>query len=129
MEIVTEPDIYSPNIDDKGNYVDRVPNFNALANGLKCPCGARKDKVYASAPLFAAHCKTKTHEKWVHDLNTNKTNFFAENQSLREIIHAQKIMIGKMELEISSKNITIGYLTQELTKIMNGPTANDMLMV
>lgn len=36
-----------------------------------------------------------------------------------------------MELEISSKNITINYLTQELTQIMKGdsvPTANDMLM-
>jgi hypothetical protein len=38
-------------------------------------------------------------------------------------------MIGKMELELSSKNMTIAYLTQEVTKMMGGgPTANDMLM-
>ncbi len=133
MELATEPDVYSPNIDDQGNYVDKIPSFNtnALANGIRCPCGTRKDKVYISAPLFAAHCKTKTHEKWVQDLNTNKSNFFTENQKLRDIVHAQKIMIGKMELELSSKNMTIAYLTQEVTKMMGGGssvTANDMLM-
>jgi hypothetical protein len=133
MALVTEPDIYSPNMDDNGKYVDKTPSFksNTLPNGLRCPCGTRKDKVYTSAALFSAHCKSKTHEKWIHDLNANKSNLFTENQSLREIVHAQKIMIGKMELELSSKNITINYLTQELTKIMKGdrvPTANDMLM-
>ncbi len=132
MELVTEPDVYSPNIDGNGNYVDKIPSFNtiALANGLRCPCGTRKDKVYISAPLFAAHCKSKTHEKWIQDLNTNKSNFFSETQKLRELVHAQKIMIGKLELDISSKNITIAYLTQELAKIMDGGaiTTNDMLL-
>jgi hypothetical protein len=54
-------------------------------------------------------------------------------------------MIGKLELELSSKNMTINYLTQELTKIMTvgggtllhtqptatataTATANDLLM-
>jgi hypothetical protein len=133
MALVTEPDVYSPNMDDNGKYIDKTPSFksNTLPNGLRCPCGTRKDKVYTSAALFSAHCKSKTHEKWIHDLNANKSNLFTENQSLREIVHAQKIMIGKMELELSSKNITINYLTQEVTKIMKGdriPTANDMLM-
>jgi hypothetical protein len=133
MALVTEPDVYSPNMDDNGKYIDKTPSFNSntLPNGLRCPCGTRKDKVYTSAALFSAHCKSKTHEKWIHDLNANKSNLFTENQSLREIVHAQKIMIGKMELELSSKNITINYLTQEVTKIMKGdriPTANDMLM-
>jgi hypothetical protein len=146
MELATEPDVYSPIIDENGNYIDKIPSFNtnALANGLRCPCGTRKDKVYLTGPLFAAHCKSKTHEKWVQDLNNNKSNFFTENQKLRDVVHAQKIMIGKLELEVSSKNMTIGYLTHELTKIMaNGtndvrnaaaaaaataPSANDMLM-
>ena len=122
MELATEPDVYSPNIDENGNYVDKIPSFNsnALTNGLRCPCGTRKDKVYTTGPLFSAHCKSKTHERWIQELNANKSNFFTENQSLRQIIHAQKIMIGKMELELSSKTMTINYLTQELSKIMNG---------
>ena len=150
MTLATEPDVYTPNIDENGNYSDKIPSFNtpALANGLRCPCGTRKDKVYLSSQLFAAHCKSKTHEKWIQDLNTNKSNFFTENQKLRDTVYAQKVMIGKLELELSSKNMTINYLTQEVTKIMNGGssavvvtarattatsaaagiTANDMLM-
>jgi hypothetical protein len=140
MELVTEPDVYSPSMDDKGNYVDKTPSFktHALANGLRCPCGTRRDKVYSSAQLFSLHCKSKTHEKWLQDLNANKTNLFTENEKLREIVHAQKIIIGKLELDISSKNMTINYLTQEVTKIMNTgiknqhtaatSSANDMLM-
>jgi hypothetical protein len=141
MALATEPDVYSPNIDEKGHYIDKIPSFNsnALANGIRCPCGTRKDKVYLSGPLFAAHCKSKTHEKWIQELNVNKSNFFTENQKLREIVHAQKIMIGKMELELSSKNMTINYLTQEVSKMMTGnndlpvggsatPSANDLLM-
>jgi hypothetical protein len=140
MALITEPDVYAPNMDDMGNYVDKTPSFktHALANGLRCPCGTRKDKVYSSAQMFSLHCKSKTHEKWLQDLNANKTNLFTENEKLRDIVHAQKIMIGKMELELSSKNMMINYLTQEVTKIMNTGTkiqhtastasANDMLM-
>lgn len=125
MELVTEPDVYTPNIDDNGNYIDKIPSFNTptLANGLRCPCGTRKDKVYLSAQLFAAHCKSKTHERWLQGLNTNKSNFFTENQKLNEIVYAQKVMIGKLELELSSKNMTINYLTQEVTKMMRTTSA------
>ena len=124
MALVTEPDVYTPNIDDNGNYVDKIPSFNsvALANGIRCSCGTRKDKVYLSAQLFAAHCKSKTHEKWVQSLNANKINFFTENQKLSEVIHTQKIMIGKLELELSIKNMTVSYLTQEVSKFMMGGT-------
>jgi hypothetical protein len=47
-------------------------------------------------------------------------------------------MIGKLELELSSKNMTINYLTQEVTKMMGTSattapaaaciSANDLLM-
>ncbi len=116
MELVTEPDTYSPNIDDKGNYVDKVPSFytNALANGLRCPCGTRKDKIYTSHATFTAHIKTKTHEKWLQELNTNKANFYVESQKLRDVVQSQKIMIGKMELNILNKNMTFEYFKKQL---------------
>ena len=116
MELVTEPDTYCPNIDEHGNYADRVPSFNtaALANGLRCSCGTRKDKLYTSAAMFSAHIKTKTHEKWLQDLNTNKANFYIENKKLRDLVQSQKIMLGKMEVELANKSLTIDYLTQQL---------------
>jgi hypothetical protein len=136
MELVTEPDTYSPNIDDKGNYVDKVPSFytNALANGLRCPCGTRKDKIYTSHATFTAHIKTKTHEKWLQELNTNKANFYVESQKLRDVVQSQKIMIGKMELDILNKNMTIDYLTKQLVTLNSlssnkrESSANDMIM-
>jgi hypothetical protein len=136
MELVTEPDTYSPNIDDKGNYIDKVPSFytNALANGLRCPCGTRKDKIYTSHATFTAHIKTKTHEKWLQELNTNKANFYVESQKLRDVVQSQKIMIGKMEVDISNKNMTIDYLTKQLVTLNSlssnkrESSANDMIM-
>jgi hypothetical protein len=137
MELVTEPDTYSPNIDDKGNYVDKVPSFytNALANGLRCPCGTRKDKIYTSHATFTAHIKTKTHEKWLQELNTNKANFYVESQKLRDVVQSQKIMIGKMELDILNKNMTIDYLTKQLVTLNSlssnkrESSANDKIMI
>jgi hypothetical protein len=116
MALATEPDTYCPNIDEHGNYADRIPSFNtaALANGLRCPCGTRKDKVYASAAMFASHIKTKTHEKWLQDLNANKANFYIENKKLRDLVQSQKIMLGKMEVDLMNKSLTIDYLTQQL---------------
>ena len=116
MALATEPDTYCPNIDEHGNYADRIPSFNtaALANGLRCSCGTRKDKVYASAAMFASHIKTKTHEKWLQDLNANKANFYIENKKLRDLVQSQKIMLGKMEVDLMNKSLTIDYLTQQL---------------
>jgi hypothetical protein len=136
MELATEPDTYSPNMDEKGNYVDKIPSFNtnAMANGLRCPCGTRKDKIYTSHAMFTAHIKTKTHEKWLQDLNTNKANFYVESQKLRDVVQSQKIMIGKMEVDISNKNMTIDYLTKQLVTLNSlssnkrESSANDMIM-
>jgi len=69
-------------------------------------------------------------------LNANKANFYIENQKLKDLVQSQKIMIGKMEVDISNKIMTIDYLTQQLTKMSKQSkketeekvTANDMIM-
>ena len=129
MALVTEPDTYCPNIDDIGNYADRVPSFNtpALANGLRCSCGTRKDKVYTTAAMFSSHIKTKTHEKWLQDLNANKTNFYIENKKLRDLVQSQKIMLGKMEVDLANKSLTIDYLTQQLMA-KSANTGGDLML-
>lgn len=114
MDLVAEPDLYSPSLDEKGNYVDRIPSFNNLKNGLRCPCGARKDKTYDCTSYFSNHIKSKTHIKWLADMNINKANFFTENVQLKETISNQKLVIAKLEKEITLKLKTIDYLTQQL---------------
>jgi len=124
MELVVEPDIYSPSVDDKGNYIDRIPSFNIIKKGLLCPCGARKDKIYETHTVFASHIKTKVHQSWLVTLNFNKTNYFIENDILKKNVQNQKIIIAKLEKDINTKILTIDYLTQQISQINN---ANPLL--
>jgi hypothetical protein len=85
--------------------------------------------VYETYSVFSAHTKTKNHQKWLETLNLNKANYYIENIHLRETIDNQKQIIAKMEKEINNKNITVNYLTQQLTAKTNncGKTVTDLL--
>jgi hypothetical protein len=116
MELVVEPDIYSPSIDDNGLYIDKVPPFNYIKKGLVCPCGSRKDKVYESHSVFISHTKTKAHQKWLESLNLNRANFYVEFEKSKEVISNQRLIIAKLEKDVNNKILTIDYLTQQLYK-------------
>jgi len=127
MELVVDSDIYQPNIDDIGNYTDYLPPSSKFKNGLRCPCGARKDHVFDSRSSFAIHTKTKTHQKWLTELNTNKMNFYSECEKLKEVVNSQKIIIAKLEKEVNTKIKTIDYLTQQLISKENNNIVMDLL--
>ena len=131
MELVVEPDIYSPSINDNGLYVDKVPPFNYIKKGLVCPCGSRKDKLYESHSVFVSHTKTKTHQKWLEMLNLNKSNFYVELEKAKEVISNQRLIIAKLEKDVNNKIMTIDYLTQQLHKNQGfasaSVTANNLL--
>lgn len=112
MEVVAEPEWYSPSVDDNGKYVDNIP---LIRHGLRCPCGSRRDKIY-DARTFPAHIKTKCHQKWLECVNKNRANYYVENEKLRETIQNQRLIIAKMEKEIQSKSLTIDYLTKQLQR-------------
>jgi hypothetical protein len=114
MDLTVESDIYEPNIDDNGNYDDYLPPSSKFKNGLRCPCGARKDHVFDTRISFGGHIKTKTHQKWLSDLNKNKNNFYTECEKLKEVVNSQKLIIAKLEKDIITKMKTIDYLTQQL---------------
>lgn len=114
MELIVDSDIYAPTLSDSGKYEDCVPTFGGSIAGYYCPCGARKDKIYSSNSVMTAHFKTKTHQKWIESLNLNRTNYFVENQKLKETISSQRIIIAKLEKNILSKDETIAYLTRQL---------------
>ena len=116
MELVIEPDMYSPSIDDNGNYIDKIPSFYYIKKGLQCPCGTRKVKLYDSHSCFSAHIKSKSHQKWLTQLNLNKANYYVENEKMKETLQNQRLIIAKMEKEIQNKLMTIDYLTQQLSK-------------
>jgi hypothetical protein len=115
MDISLDSDVYEPNIDDKGTYVDFLPPSSKFKNGLRCPCGARKDHVFDSRASFVVHTKSKTHQKWLSDLNTNKMNYFTECEKLKEVVNSQKIIIARLEKEINTHKQTIITLAQQLS--------------
>jgi hypothetical protein len=131
MDLVVEPDIYSPSIDDKGTYIDKVPPFNFIKKGLTCPCGSRKDKIYETRSVFVSHTNTKIHQKWIESLNMNRSNFYVELEKAKEVISNQRLIIAKLEKDVNNKNMTIDYLTQQLHKMntqnTNIPVANNLL--
>jgi hypothetical protein len=114
MDLIVEPDIYSPSIDEAGNYIDKIPSFSNLKNGLRCPCGS--NKAYPTYSSFSAHCKTIKHQKWITDLNLNKSNFYIENVELKDTISNQRLIIARLEKDLNNKSLTIDYLTQQLQK-------------
>jgi len=113
MELVVEPDIYSPSIDEQGNYVDKAPSFHIIKKGIMCPCGARKDKLYETNSVFSAHCKTKMHQKWLAHLNQNKMNYYVENESLKKTVENQRLIIAKLEKDLQNKMVIIDFLNQQ----------------
>jgi len=124
-ELVTEPDIYCPSIDENGNYMDRIPSFHIMKKGVLCPCGSRKDKVYETHSVFSAHTKTKVHQKWLSTLNMNKANYYVENESLKNTIYNQRLIIAKLERDLNNRIMTIDYLTQQLNKNTNTNNTNN----
>ena len=114
MDISHESDIYEPNVDDNENYIDYIPPSSKFKNGLRCPCGARKEHIFDSRTSFIGHIKTKTHQKWISNLNLNKINYYTECEKLKEIVNSQKIIIAKFEKELNTKLKTIDYLSEQL---------------
>ena len=112
MELTIEPEIYSPIMNDLGNYVDKVYYFK---HGLYCPCCSRNDKIYESTTKFKQHIKTKVHQKWLADMNTNKSNYYIKSIELEEIVKQQRIIMAQLERMNNIKSKTIDILTERLS--------------
>ena len=114
MDLTVESDIYDPCIDDNNNYTDYLPPSSKFKNGLRCPCGTRREHVFDNRQSFGIHIKSKTHQKWLADLNTNKMNYFAENIKLIDTITNQKLIIAKLQRENDENTKLIVHLTKKI---------------
>ena len=114
MDLIVESDIYEPCIDDNGNYSDYLPSSSKFKNGLRCPCGSRKEHIFDTRQSFSGHVKTKTHQKWISDLNTNKMNYFTENIKLNETINNQKLIIARLQRENDENIKLIAHLAKKI---------------
>ena len=110
-DIALTPDVYTPTINDSGNYIDCKP---VIRHGMTCPCGTRKDKVYETNAKFNTHTKSKIHQKWLQQLNNDKANHYIEMLKLKEINENQQKIISKMETDLGIRINTIDYLSRQL---------------
>ena len=125
MNIALTPDTYTPSVDNNGNYIDKIPT---IRNGLYCPCAARKDKIYENKSNFCTHIKSKTHQRWLIDLNDNKSNYYVEMLKCKELVEQQQKILTQLENQITAKLLTIDYLTNQLTnKVTNINQVNDLI--
>ena len=111
MDIIITPDTYCPNVNEEGSYVDKIP---IIKHGIYCVCGARRDKVYETASKFSSHIKSKTHQKWLVQLNNNKANYYVELLQSKELVEQQKKILSQLEIQLKTKSLTIDFLTQQL---------------
>ena len=127
MDLALDSDIYEPIMDDKNNYIDYLPPSSKFKNGLRCACGSRKEHVFDNRQSFASHIKTKTHQKWLTDLNNNKMNYFCENIKLNETITTQKIVIAKLQRENDEYVKLIAHLTKKIASKENPDIVLDLI--
>ena len=124
MELTITPDLYSPSIDEKGNYIDNIPQ---IKHGLFCPCGSKKDVAFETKVKFSAHTKTKVHQKWLVMLNRDKANHYTKMLKLKELVESQQKIIAEeqrkhilqlkeLETKLRDKEIMIELLNSQLTK-------------
>jgi hypothetical protein len=121
MSVSLTPDTYSPNVDSNGNYVDHSP---IIKNGIYCVCGASKDKIYETNSKFKTHTKTQRHQKWLKELNDNKSNYFIECQKLNETVKQQRIQIAELNNNLSEKKTLLNFVTQQIKTLDMRKTQN-----
>jgi uncharacterized coiled-coil protein SlyX len=98
MDLVTEPDIYTPSIDETGKYIDKIHGLSA--NGIRCPCGLRKNAIYDTKIKFKNHINTKSHQQWIDNMNANRSNHLIESIQLNETVKNQRVIIAQLQRNI-----------------------------
>jgi hypothetical protein len=127
MDLIAEPDIYEPSIGENRDYLDKIPNTHKFKNGLRCPCGSRKEHVFYNKQSFCVHLKSKTHIKWLHGVNENKLNYYTETIQLQETLNNQKIIIARLQKENDENIRLIAHLTKKMEMREHSNIAVDLL--
>ena len=121
MELATESDVYGPGVSNEGVYVDQIPVFNHLSQGLRCPC---TNNCYSTRQSFCTHTKTQGHKRWLDALNANRTNHFAELEQSRQLIRQQQLIIAQLERDKHNMMTMVNILSRQLTESVSSRTGD-----
>jgi hypothetical protein len=123
MDLITEPEDYTPSLNDNGEYIDNTPSNNSkiFKIGMRCPCGTRKDIVFTEPSKFKVHIKCKKHQEWLKNINDNRFNYIIENKKAQETIMNQRQLIVERDTIIRCLVKEIAKLEVHLKEIKNPP--------
>lgn len=123
MDLIVEPEDYSPSINNNGEYIDIVPSNNSkiFKIGMRCPCGTRKDVVFKEPSKFKTHIKCKKHKEWLKNINNDRFNYIIENKKAQELIMNQRQIIEEKDTTIRCLTKEIAQLEIQLNEIKNPP--------
>jgi len=114
MELAQQAETYVPCIGEDGRYIDVVPSASTFSlAGIRCACGCRNEKIYSSRAKFVSHIKTQVHKNWLRQMYLNNSNYYAKVQELEKVVQSQKIMIGRLEVEVKNRDVTIHTLISQ----------------
>ena len=100
MALALEAELYAPNRDDQGKYIDFVPSLCLLKNGIKCVCGSRKDQTFYAAGPFKKHFQCQKHKAWLKMKNLEPQNDIKIIHEHEKTIKNQQILIHELDQEI-----------------------------
>lgn len=128
MELAQQAEVYAPAVGEDGAYVDIIPSSSVFAcGGIRCACGSRKDKIFTTRSQFVSHTKTKIHQNWLRQIFRENANYYAKVKELEKLVHSQKVMIGRLEVEVKNRDVTIHTLISQYAnkeKNIDIPTEN-----
>ena len=110
MSLSVEPDLYQVAVDENGTYINTMPSLNSIKNGIRCPCGSRKNQVYKTTASLTKHFDCEKHKKWLKNLNHEKINHYNDLIKTREVLQQQQQMIRDLKIELQEKDRIINFI-------------------
>ena len=117
MALSLEAELYEVAVDENGTYINMMPSLNSIKNGIRCPCGSRKNQVYKTTTSLTKHFDCEKHKAWLKNLNQEKINHYNDLIKTREIVQQQQQIIKELKLELQEKDKIIINLNRDINTL------------
>lgn len=116
-DLALQSELYSPSINDNGEYIDKLPPKSHFLLGMRCPCGARSGHVYSAASNFQTHMQSVAHKRWLTALNQNRHNHLRDKVELEALVKEQRCIIARLETQVQQQNTRISNLYRTISDL------------
>jgi predicted RNase H-like nuclease (RuvC/YqgF family) len=117
---------YKPQLDENGNYIDKLPLKEHILRGIKCECS---NNSYNTCAKLKTHFNTIRHKEWLSNMNHIKNNLHIENNNFHEVIKQQKEQIIEYQKKIIEYEITFKLLLNEITELKSNKEKIEELQI